>query len=69
MEKKKNILYISERIWRLGLFVLGMMTVMFAFAFFWRNKGKKSDMACGIFRSSRACLFSDRMVLDHKTIS
>ena len=40
MEKKKNILYISERIWRLGLFVLGMMTVMFAFAFFGAIRGK-----------------------------
>ena len=38
--EKKNILYISERIWRLGLFVLGMMTVMFAFAFFGAIRGK-----------------------------
>lgn len=29
MDKKKDTLYISDRVWRLGLFVLGMITVMF----------------------------------------
>lgn len=32
MDKKKKTLYISDRVWRLGLLVLGMMTVMFLVA-------------------------------------
>ena len=32
MDKKKKTLYISDRVWRLGLFVLGMITVLFLMA-------------------------------------